>query len=62
MQIIDDGNVGGINMIPVAFAIWSLMKRKFSTAVTVAVAVNKEVGWMWIIGWLKAIVPSRCSK
>ena len=30
---------GGINMILAAFVIWSLMKRKFSRVVTVAVAV-----------------------
>ena len=32
---------GGINMILVAFAIWSLMKQKLSRVVTVAVGLGR---------------------
>ena len=45
----DDDDDGGINMILAAFAIWSLMKRKFSRVVTVAVVVG-------IVGKIKKLV------
>ena len=41
MRINDDAvDDGGINMILAAFAIWSLMKRKFSRVVSVAVGIG----------------------
>ena len=39
----------GINMILAVFAIWSLMKRKFSRVVTVAVVLG-------IVGKIKKLV------